>query len=261
MGGSVSLAGCKDDGRPVIDFEIEAPLYDDDEVMSETVDLDGAGTIALRAQAALDYRVVATAEVIEDALVPDPEGGRIRVSGTLTLDPDVEVDTADAFGIGLIDSIEHEFDTQEARFEPFAVGETLELQLAMPQDDPKRRPVGDIPLVAIELVLDPAPGSFAVTYEGACLHREGDAVQYTARISIEPDVRYDASIEIGVPFAGTSTFGPVQVAIPLEPLQDQFLDLGTYSVMSRKQIDDAKPCEGMDATAPEDDPTDGTTSG
>ena len=259
--GAMTLSACKDEGRPVIDFEVEAPLYDNDEIMSETVDLAGAGSIALRAQAAIDYRVVATAEVVEDELIPDPEGGRIRISGTLTLDPDVEVDTADAFGIGIIDEIEHDFDTDEARFEPFAVGETLELTLAMPQDDPKRRPVADIPLVAVELVLDPAPGSFAVTYQGACLHREGDAVQYTARISIEPDVRYDASIEIAVPFAGTSTFGPVQVAIPLEPLQDQFLDLGTYSVMSRKHMEGVQPCEGMDVTAPEDPTDGGTTTG
>lgn len=256
-----ALSGCKDQGRPIIDFEVEAALYDDEQIESETVDLAGAGTIALRATAAIDYRVVASAEVVADDLVPEPEGGRIRISGVLALDPDIEVDTADAFGIGVIERIEHDFETEEARFEPFAVGETLELYLAMPQDDAKRRPVADIPLVAVEIVLDPAPGSFAVTYQGGCYHREGDAVQYTARISIEPDVRYDATLEIGVPFAGVSTFGPVQIVIPLEPLQDQFIDLGTYSVSSREPVDGAKPCEGMDVTLPEQDPEGGTTTG
>lgn len=245
--GLLLASACRGDARPIIEFQAEEPLYVEEDVETGDVELGPGASVGLRVRATADYHVVATAEVVAGELVPDADGGQIQLSGHFEIVPNVELDLASGTASGAVESFEHDFRTDRARFEPFAVGESISLELSMPENKAERRALASIPFVAVELVLDPAPGRFDVTYEGVCLHEEGDAVQYTGRISIDPDIRYAATIEIAVPFAGTQTFGPVEIPVDLPPLEAQAIDLGTYSLTSRRAVEGVEPCAGMDA--------------
>jgi hypothetical protein len=252
LGATLLLSACRDEGRPLIDFEVEQALYADEEVEPDATELAPGAVVGLRTRANVDYRVRAPGEVVGDEVIGDDGRGRIRISGTFEIVPAVELDLSGATVSGSVDPFEFDFKTDEGEFDPFVVGETITMDLAMPDDDEQRDPIDDVPGIAVELVIDGAPGVFHVTYQGVCLEREGDAIQYTGLITIVPDIRYAVSIQIAIPFVGTETIGPVEIPVPLPSLVAEPIDFGTFSVKTRRSLEGVAPCAGMELPPAED---------
>lgn len=225
-----------------IDFEAEHAWIDVDRDSGDVV-LGSGASIRVLTQAFAGYRVRASGLAKRDGrLEPIEDSGSIVVEGHFDLEVSAAVDLAVGSFSGPVDAPPFDFEVEIAAFDPFLLGESITVVGGMPAKDIMRAPL----LPGVFLVLETAPGSFIPAFEGVCLEIEGDAVQYTGMIAIEPDFRYIAYIEVVVPLAGTEVIGPVGIELDFPPLVLQDLDLGTYSMRSGAPVDGVQPCGAVD---------------
>jgi hypothetical protein len=237
----VSTAACRETR---VDFVAEQAFIDLERDSGEVV-LGSGASVHVRTRAYAGFTVRAAGLVQGDRVEPIEDTGRIVVRGRLEVEVDASVDLSVGAFDGPVDTVEHEFSTEIGSFDPFLLGESVTVVLGLPVKDIIRARI----LPGVFLVLETAPGTFIPTFEGVCLEVEGDAVQYTGMIAIEPDIRYQASIEVAVPLGGVDIIGPVGIELDFPPLVSLPLDLGTFSMSSGAPVQGVQPCDGVEPMA------------
>lgn len=232
-----SLSACREETR--IDFVTEQAWIDVDRDSGDVVIGSGA-SVRVVTQAYAGYTVRASGLVKGSRVVPIEGTGSIVVEGHFDLEVSASVDLTVGSFSGPVDAPPFDFEVEIASFDPFLLGESITVVGGMPVKQVVRTRL----LPGVFLVLETAPGSFIPTYEGVCLETAEGAAQYTARIAIEPDFRYLASVEVAAPLGGIDIIGPVGIELDLPPLVLQSLDLGTYSTSSGQPVDGLQPCDG-----------------
>lgn len=245
---SLALAlssGCRDDdfGVPV-DFEAEQAVFDL-RLDSGDVEIGPGASTRIETQAVAGYRISASGRTRNGSFEPILGSGAMELFATFTLDLTATLDLPQGSFSGPLESVDVEFDVDIGNFDPFLVGQPVTLLAGLPAERVIRVPVIGLP--GVEYVVDLAGGGLLPTFEGVCMRREGDAVQYTGLVKLEPDIRYLTSVEITIPFGGTTVIGPVGIDADLPAAFMHPLDLGTFSVDSGLPIADVFPCGEVEA--------------
>lgn len=244
---SLSLSACRDVSETRIDFSAQQAVLDVDIDSGDVVVGTGA-TVRMQTHAYAGYTVRAAGLVRDGELEPIVDSGEITVEGRFALDLSATLDLPQGSFAGPVDSLEYELETVIGAFDPFLLDQTITVPLGIPAQATLRFPIIGLP--GVDLVLEYATGQFLPTFGGVCLRREGDVVQYTGSIVIEPDIRHIVSIEIAVPFSEPQVIGPVGVEMDFPPLVSHPLDLGTYSVSSGALVEGVFPCGEVDPAEP-----------
>jgi hypothetical protein len=170
------------------------------------------------------------------------------LSASFALDIYADIDLPVGQFNGLVKSVDVAFEAEIGSFDPFLIDQPVTLLGGLPAEGEIRAPVLGLP--GVEVVVELAGGGLVPTFEGVCVAQEGDAVQYTGLVKLEPDLRYLYSIEISIPFTDPEVIGPVGLEADVGAAFVHELDLGTFSVDSGAPIEGVFPCGEVDASPP-----------
>ena len=211
---------------------------------------------AIRVVAGATASLVATAQATAtgDDLTPVAGSGSLAMEAGLSLEVSAKIDTAGVEYEGVIETFEYGIEPAMASFEPFAIGETVTLESALPPGELARVPVPSVP--GATLVVDIAGGQINAAYSGVCAVATGGVAQYTGQAVIDGTVQLEGTIELEL-LVVSETFGPFSIEVPIPPATTA-LDLGTLSTSDGTPAE-GSPCDGMSGDTETADPT--TASG
>ena len=208
---------------------------------------------AIRVVAGANAALVATASAMAsgDTLTPVAGSGSLSMEAGFSLEISARIDAAGVEYEGVVETFEYGIDPATTMFEPFAIGETVTLETALPPGELARVPVPSVP--GATLIVDIAGGQVNTAYSGTCAAAIGGAAQYTGEAVIDGTLQLEGTIEIEL-LVTSETFGPFAFEVPI-PASTTELDLGTFSV-SDGMPTEGSPCDG----AGSDTDTSGTTA-
>ncbi|MGH1345906.1 MAG: hypothetical protein ACRBN8_30360 [Nannocystales bacterium] len=207
---------------------------------------------AIRVVAGATAALVATAQAtaVGDTLTPVSDTGSLAMEAGFTLEVSAKIDAAGVDYEGVIESFEYGIEPSMVSFEPFAVGESVTLESALPPSELARVPVPSVP--GATLVVDITGGQVNTAYSGVCAVATGGLAQYTAEAVIDGTIQLEGTIELEL-LVVTETFGPYPIEVPI-PAVTTALDLGTFSTVDGTPAP-GSPCESAGADTDAVDPT------
>ena len=249
----VPACGSSAPSEPVtLEFRAENDLLDGFEQDSGFLPAQSPAAIRVVAGATASLVATAQATATGDTLTPVAESGSVTMEAGFSLEVSAMIDTAGVEYEGVIETFEYVIEPSMASFEPFAIGETVTLESALPPGELARVPIPAVP--GATLVVDIAGGQVNAAYSGVCATAMGGVAQYTGQAVIDGTLQLEGTIELEL-LVVSETFGPFPIEVPI-PAATTALDLGTFSTS------DGMPAEGSpcDGTAGDTDPADPTAA-
>jgi len=233
-----------------LDFRVENDLLDGFE--QDTGFLPAASPAAIRVVAGATASLVATAQATAtgDSLTPVAESGSVTMEAGFSLEVSAKIDAAGVDYEGVIETFAYGIEPAMVPFEPFAIGETVTLDSALPTSELARVPIPSVP--GATLVVDIAGGQVNTAYSGVCAVAMGGLAQYTGQAVIDGTIQLEGTIELEL-LVVSETFGPFPIEVPI-PAVTTALDLGTFSTSDGMPAE-GSPCDGMGGDTDTVDPT------
>lgn len=233
-----------------LDFRAENDLLAGFE--QDTGFLPAQSPAAIRVVAGATASLVAAAQATAtgDTLTPVAESGLVTMEAGFSLEVSARIDAAGVDYEGVIETFEYGIEPAMTSFEPFAIGETVTLESALPPGELARVPIPSVP--GATLVVDIAGGQVNAAYSGVCATAMGGLAQYTGQAVIDGSIQLEGTIELEL-LVVSETFGPFPIEVPI-PAATTALDLGTFSTADGMPAE-GSPCDGMVGDTDTVDPT------
>lgn len=240
------LAACGDSspGGPggAIPFHGEAQLLSGFEWDSGYLPEGSAAQIRVNVHGGGGVTVDARGNASGDSLAPVAGSGRLSAEGSVMLEVHAKVDVATIHYEGVVQEVGYTIPVAESGFEPFLIGSTASLESTLPAEEILRAPIPSVP--GSTFILSVTGGMVTTTFGGTCASARGGYAQYLGRATITGTLMLAGTIEIEVPFAGTQTFGPFDVEVPI-PAIERDVDLGLFQIASGMRVESGpSPCMG-----------------
>ncbi len=233
-----------------LEFRAENDLLEGFE--QDTGFLPAQSPAAIRVVAGATASLVATAQATAngDTLTPVAESGSLAMEAGFSLEVSARIDAAGVEYEGVIETFEYGIDPAMTSFEPFAIGETVTLESALPRGELARVPIPSVP--GATLVVDIAGGQINAAYSGVCAVAMDGVAQYTGQAVIDGTLQLEGTIELEL-LVVSETFGPFPIEVPI-PAATTALDLGSFSTSDGLPAE-GSPCDGMGGDTDTVDPT------
>jgi hypothetical protein len=203
---------------------------------------------AVRATMTADGELVVVAGATTDGATMEgvAGSGELSVGGSLVLEVSARIDASGIEYEGVVESFEYAVDTAMTSFDPFAIGEPVEVAATLPA-----QVLGEVPIPSVpgaSLRMEVTGGELTSAFEGACAEADGGFGQYTGTTTVAGTVACAATIVVEIPIVGTETFGPFAFDVPI-PETTSALDLGTRSLSTGDEAPTMGTCEGAAQTS------------